>query len=202
MKKHTLFLIASILVLSSFSSFQNPEIADPASYLNDVKVELNKKWSENRTINLVFHGHSVPAGYYKAPIVKPFGAYPLMLLKELKELYPYAVINIINTSIGGENSVSGANRFDSEVLVHRPDVLFIDYSLNDRGLGLEASKEAWTSMIGKALNDSIKIILLTPSPDTRRDILEPNNILEQHANQVRNLASHFEIGLIDSYELF
>jgi lysophospholipase L1-like esterase len=202
MKKYDLILLVSIVISFSFRSVQDPEFADPASYLNDVKVELNKKWSKNRTINLVFHGHSVPAGYYKTPLVKPFGAYPLMLLKELKELYPYAVINIINTSIGGENAVSGANRFDSDVLVHKPDVLFIDYSLNDRGVGLEESKEAWTSMIGKALNDSIKIILLTPSPDTRMDILEPNNILEQHANQVRNLASHYEIGLIDSYELF
>ncbi|MCP4313794.1 MAG: SGNH/GDSL hydrolase family protein, partial [Bacteroidetes bacterium] len=124
------------------------------------------------------------------------------LLKELKELYPYAVINIINTSIGGENSVSGANRFDSEVLVHRPDVLFIDYSLNDRGVGLEKSREAWISMIEKALDRNIKIVLLTPSPDTRKDFLEPNNILEQHANQVRGLAGHYEIGLIDSFDLF
>jgi len=202
MKKHTLFVIASILVLSSFSFFQDPGIADSASYLNDVKVELNKEWPENRTVNLVFHGHSVPAGYYKAPLVKPFEAYPLMLLKELKELYPYAVINIINTSIGGENAVSGAKRFDSDVLVHKPDVLFIDYSLNDRGVGLEAAKEAWSGMIGKALNDSIKIILLTPSPDMRKDFLEPNNILEQHANQVRELADQYEIGLIDSFDLF
>lgn len=176
--------------------------APAASYLNDIKAELNKEWPQNRTVNLVFHGHSVPAGYYKAPLVNPFGAYPLMLLKELKELYPYAVINIINTSIGGENSVSGANRFESDVLVYKPDVLFIDYSLNDRGVGLEKSKEAWTSMIGKALNDSIKTILLTPSPDTRMDNLEPNNILEQHANQVRELAGRYEIGLIDSYKLF
>ena len=67
MKKHTLFLIASILVLSSFSSFQDPGIADPANYLDDIKVELNKEWPQNNTLNLVFHGHSVPAGYYKHP---------------------------------------------------------------------------------------------------------------------------------------
>jgi acyl-CoA thioesterase-1 len=201
-KNHHIILLASLIILSSFRSFQDPGIADPASYLNDIKVELNKEWPQNRTVNLVFHGHSVPAGYYKAPLVKPFGAYPLMLLKELKELYPYAVINIINTSIGGENAVSGANRFESDVLVHKPDVLFIDYSLNDRGVGLEEAKEAWIDMISEALNDSIKIILLTPSPDTRTDILEPNNILEQHANQVRSLAKENGIGLIDSYELF
>jgi acyl-CoA thioesterase-1 len=202
MKKYDLILLLSILISFSFRSVQDHKIADPSNYLNDIKVELGKEWPENRTINLVFHGHSVPAGYYKAPIVKPFGAYPLMLLKELKELYPYAVINIINTSIGGENAVNGANRFESDVLVHNPDVLFIDYSLNDRGVGLEKSREAWNSMIEKALARDIKIILLTPSPDTRKDIQEDNNELEQHANQVRNLASYYEIGLVDSYERF
>lgn len=177
-------------------------IADPAIYLNDIKAELNKKWPDNRTIKLAFHGHSVPAGYYKTPVVKPFGAYPLMLLKELKEIYPYAVISVINTSIGGEDAIRGAERFDRDVLVHKPDVLFIDYSLNDRGAGLEKSREAWESMIRKALDKNIKVILLTPSPDTRKDILVPNCELEQHANQVKRLAEKYHTGLIDSYSIF
>jgi len=196
-------LIILIIVIVTSTAFRSDNgIADPSNYLNDIKVELKKKWPKNRTVKLAFHGHSVPAGYYKTPVVKPFGAYPLMLLKELKELYPYAVINIINTSIGGENAVSGAERFDRDVLIHKPDVLFIDYSLNDRGAGLEKSKEAWTSMIRKALDDNIKVILFTPSPDTRKDILVPNCELEQHANQVKRLAEKYEVGLVDSYTLF
>jgi len=196
------FIVFITVIFFSLAFRSDNDIADPSEYLNDIKVELNKKWPHNRTVNLVFHGHSVPAGYYKTPIVKPFGAYPLMLLKKLKQLYPYAVINIINTSIGGENSVSGAKRFDADVLVHKPDVLFIDYSLNDRGIGLEKSKQAWSSMIKKALDKNIKVILLTPSPDMRVNILEPDNILEQHASQVRSLAKEYGVGLVDSYELF
>ena len=191
-----------VIVLFSLSFRTDSRIADPSVYLNDIKAELNKKWPKNRTINLVFHGHSVPAGYRKTPIVEPFGSYPLLVLKKLKQLYPYAVINIINTSIGGENSVSGAKRFDTDVLVHKPDVLFIDYSLNDRGVGLDKAREAWSSMIQKALDKNIKVILLTPSPDTRVNILQPDNILEQHANQVRSLAEEYKVGLVDSYQLF
>ena len=195
-------LIFLILLTASTAFRSDISIADPANYLSDIKTELNKQWPKNRTIKLAFHGHSVPAGYYKTPVVNPFGAYPLMLLKELKELYPYAVISVINTSIGGENSISGAARFDRDVLVHKPDVLFIDYSLNDRGAGLEKSREAWESMIRKALDENIKVILFTPSPDTRKDILAPDCELEQHANQVKSLAEEYEIGLVDSYKLF
>lgn len=196
-----IILFTAVVSLTAFRSDNG--IADPAIYLNDIKAELNKKWPENKTIKLAFHGHSVPAGYYKTPVVKPFGAYPLMLLKELKEIYPYAVISVINTSIGGENAVSGEGRFDRDVLVHKPDVLFIDYSLNDRGAGLEKSKEAWESMIRKAMDEDIKVILFTPSPDTSTgDLLEPGCELDQHANQVKGLAVKYGLGLVDSYSIF
>jgi hypothetical protein len=89
---------------------------------------------------LVFHGHSVPADYFKTSIVNTLESYPYLILKELKVQFPYAVININNTSIGGEDSKSGAQRFESDVLIHKPDVLFIDYALNDRRLEIDSEK--------------------------------------------------------------
>ena len=173
-----------------------------SDYLYNIITELEKKYPENKTINLVFHGHSVPAGYFITPVVNTLKSYPFQLLQELKELYPYAVINIINTAIGGENSESGAKRFDNDVLTHKPDVLFIDYALNDRSIGLEKSKDAWVSMITKALKHNIKVILLTPSPDQRINILEPNNELEKHSEQIKGMAEKFGVGLVDSYGIF
>lgn len=176
--------------------------ADPSGYLGDIRKELIKEWPGNRTINLVFHGHSVPAGYFKTPVVNTLDSYPYQVLAELKSLYPLAVINVINTAIGGENSESGSERFERDVLTHHPDVLFIDYALNDRGIGLEKSKIAWESMITRALDKNIKIILLTPSPDQTVNILEAGNELEKHANQIRDLAGKYRIGLADSYAAF
>jgi len=193
--------IVFLLLISWEAKTQNL-IASPTDYLKEIKEEFTKKWPNNRTINLVFHGHSVPAGYFKTPIVNTLDSYPFLVLKTIKEHYPFAVVNIINTSIGGENSVSGAERFESEVLNHKPDVLFIDYALNDVGVGLEKSYEAWNNMIRKALNKDIKIILLTPSPDQRVNILEVNNVLEQHKNQIQQLAKENGVGLVDSYAIF
>jgi hypothetical protein len=153
------------LILISFVLFEFQPKVNPSDYLNDLKIEFQKKWPENRTINLVFHDHSVPAGYFKTPIVNTLESYPYLVLRELKAQYPYAVITIINTSIGGEDSKSGARRFKSDVLIHKPDVLFIDYALNDRSLGIDSAKVEWESMIQMALEADIKIILLTPSLD-------------------------------------
>ena len=191
-----------ILILLSYNSTSENGISDKSSYLNDIKTELKNEWPNNRTINIVFHGHSVPSGYFKTPVVNTLDSYPYQLLKKLKERYLYAVINVINTAIGGENSVQGAKRFESDVLTHKPDILFIDYSLNDLGIGLEKSYKAWDKMIKKALKNNIKVIVITPSPDQRINILDPNNQLEQHKNQVIKLAKENGIGLIDSYNLF
>jgi lysophospholipase L1-like esterase len=176
--------------------------ADPGTYLNPVKEELTKQWPKNRAINLVFHGHSVPSGYFRTPDVRTLEAYPQQVLQELKAAYPYAVINVIVTAIGGENSIQGEKRFDDDVLIHKPDVLFIDYALNDRTPGLEKAKEATEKMIQRALKKNIKVILLTPSTDLKVNILTSGNELEQFANQITALAKQYNIGLADSYSSF
>ncbi|GAB3908566.1 SGNH/GDSL hydrolase family protein [Larkinella knui] len=196
------FLFAFIASFTFAAKAQNPAIADSATYLADLKKELVIEWPKNRTINLVFHGHSVPAGYWQNHEVHTLESYPNLVLAKLKEWYPYAVINVIVTAIGGENSLKGQERFERDVLVHKPDVLFIDYALNDRGAGLEKAKEAWEKMIQSALSKNIKVILLTPSPDQRVDILAAGNPLEQHTNQIIKLAETHHIGLVDSYAQF
>ena len=172
------------------------------TYLDSIKKIMKTAWPKNRTINLVFHGHSVPSGYFKTPDVKTFDAYPLLTLKKVKELYPYAVVNAITTSIGGENSVAGAKRFEQDVLVHKPDVLFIDYAVNDAGLELDVSQKAWEEMIEKALAKNIKIILLTPSPNLKVDINDGTDALYKHSEQIIMLAKKYNVGLADSYDAF
>jgi lysophospholipase L1-like esterase len=144
----------------------------------------------------------VPSGYFKTPDVRTLQSYPHQVLEAVKEAYPYAVVNAIVTAIGGENSEQGAARFRRDVLTHRPDVLFIDYALNDRGTGLERARKAWEKMIEEALNDSVKVILLTPTPDTSVNILNENSPLAQHSRQICELAEKYHIGFVDSYAAF
>ncbi len=195
-------LIISFLgLVMSLPSFSQ-ESAVPESYLAGVKVELQKVWPENRTINLVFHGHSVPAGYGDRHEVHTLEAYPHLLLEKLKEKYPYVPINCIVTAIGGENSIQGAARFEKEVLTHQPDVLFIDYALNDRFQDIHQVREAYSSMIESALARGIKVILLTPSPDQRVDLRANNTPLDSLATQIHDLSEQYNIGFVDVYDVF
>lgn len=175
--------------------------ADTA-YLSDIRTALRAIWPNNRTVNILFHGHSVPAGYRDNHEVHTLESYPNLVLKKLKAIYVYAPVNVIITAIGGENAVKGQSRFAEDVLLKKPDVILIDYALNDRGAGLAKSKEAWEKMIQEAIKQHIKVILLTPSPDQRTDIIASNNELEQHANQIRQLAQKYKVGLVNSFILF
>jgi hypothetical protein len=178
-------------------------IANYTDYLSNITDELAKQWPNNKTVNIICHGHSVPAGYFATPFVNTFDSYPHLLHRILKDRFPFAVINVIVTAIGGENSVGGQKRFESEVLNHNPSVVTIDYALNDRGLGLGTAKTAWENMIEASVSSGIKVILLTPSWDnTFYDKSENWLKLEEHAAQVRMLSEKYEVGLADAFMKF
>jgi len=176
--------------------------ADPKTYLTEVVRELQMRWPDNHTVNIVCHGHSVPAGYFVTPNVDTFHAYPHLLHFGLKKRFPYAVVNVIVTAIGGETSEGGAARFERDVMTLRPEVVMIDYGLNDRSIGLERARTAWTSMIRAAKKEGSKVILLTPTGDLSAHLDDVNDPLNQHARQIRELATEYGVGLVDSLSAF
>lgn len=186
----------------SLATTTRPGMAQADRYLDKIKSELTKKWPKNRTIKIITHGHSVPTGYFRSGRVETFGSYPHLLHQKLAELYPFAVINITPTGIGGETAVQGVKRFERDVLALNPDVVTIDYGLNDRGPGLEKSRKAWTKMIQMAKAKGVKVILLTPTGDLNAKIHDETDPLSQHAAQIRELAAEHQVGLVDSYACF
>ncbi len=211
MKKISLILLAMfILVVSAMSkpvfntneSVNNKSFFADTNYLAEIKVELKKTWPKNRVINLVFHGHSVVAGYTSTPNITTMGSYPMLVLKKVTEKFPTVPVNIIRTAIGGEQAEQGAKRFAKTVLNHQPDVLFIDYALNDRYIGIDRAQKAWESMVKKVLKKNIKVILLTPTPDLKEDIKSDSTALETHRQMILALGEKYKIPVVDSYGIF
>jgi acyl-CoA thioesterase I len=174
----------------------------PAAPLARVMEALLQPYPGNRTINIVCHGHSVPAGYFRTPQVRTLDAYPHLLHAALTEAYPYAVINVIVTAIGGEASEAGARRFAADVLDKRPDAVSIDYGLNDRAIGLERAEHAWSAMLDALRDRGIPAILLTPTADIGVNFTDPASKLRQHAEQIRRLATRYDAALADSFAAF
>lgn len=198
-------LVASVTVLATVRwAFGADGAAEGtrADYLRSVSELCQIDWPKNRTVTVVCHGHSVPAGYFKTPAVHSLEAYPHLWHVGLARRFPHAVINVTVTAIGGENAERGAARFGADVLSLRPDVVTIDYGLNDRGLGLARARKAWTTMIQQAQAKGVKVLLVTPTPDLASKLDDPADPLNQHAAQIRELAREFHVGLVDSLAAF
>lgn len=111
-------------------------------------------------------------------------------------------MNIFVTAIGGENSEQSAARLTRDVLSLKPAAITIDYALNDRRIRLARAEQAWRAMIAAALQKNVKDILLTPTGDLSANLENPNDPLNQHAEQIRRLAAECHVGLVDSLAQF
>ena len=196
-----LLLVVEMLAVEP-GSLSSSALVNPAIYLSDVAAVSRVDWPKNRAVMIVCHGHSVPAGYFDTPVINSLGSYPHQLRVGLAGKYPRAVINIVVTAIGGEDSEKGLLRFERDVMSLRPDVVTIDYGLNDRGMGLERAARAWRAMIERAKTGGAKVILLTPTPDTAAKWADPADKLALHAEQIRGLAREYQVALVDSYAAF
>jgi hypothetical protein len=54
-------------------------------------------------------------------------------LKWFQQQYPQAAVSEINAAIGGTGSDLGVFRLRQDVLVHKPDLLFVEFAVNDGG---------------------------------------------------------------------
>lgn len=164
---------------------------------DDLFTALQARWPDNRTLNIVWHGHSVVAGYHLTPRVRTLESYPFLVFQGMTERFQSAVLNSIVTAIGGEGSTSGSRRFARDVLRHDPDLLFIDYAINDRSTALDEVESAWRRMIEKARQGEIPLVLLTPTGTRLDDLTDPTNALSVRAELIRELGAEYEVAVAD-----
>lgn len=68
-----------------------------------------------------------------------------------EEKYPEATVTAYNAGIGGTGSDMGAYRYERDILSHEPDIVFIDFAVNDTGKTEAASKEYMENIVRKSL---------------------------------------------------
>ena len=65
-------MVPSRFLLVLVVSFAHCQVvlAESAGYLAELVQRCEIDWPKNETINIVCHGHSVPAGYFKTPVIR------------------------------------------------------------------------------------------------------------------------------------
>jgi len=89
-------------------------------------------------------GNEVRIAYFGGSITAANGWRP-KTLKWFQEQYPQSKISEINAAIGGTGSDLGVYRFQQDVLRHKPDLIFVEFAVNDGGASPE---NIWRGMEG------------------------------------------------------
>ncbi len=75
-------------------------------------------------------------------------------------------------------------------------------NLNDVISSSRQTEIAWRSMMSEALAAEVKLILMTPTPDLKEDLLNENKALESHSDLIIKLGKEYQIPVVDVYSSF
>ncbi|MCM2274113.1 MAG: SGNH/GDSL hydrolase family protein [Candidatus Didemnitutus sp.] len=121
------------------------------------------------------------------------------------------LITIVNAAKGGENSTWGLAQLEGRVLVHRPDVVTIEFAMNDAArksaLTVAGARRNLETLIARlrAANPATRIILLTMNPLGAAVLARPAEHpfsraeLDAHYAMVREVAAEQGLVLVDHH---
>ena len=134
-KTHLFHLAAALFMTWAGSSVAAPlantlppELANPSVEA----VESHPRQGLPNFFAKLKHGEDVRIAYFGGSITAQDGWRP-KTLKWFQEQYPNAKVSQINAAIGGTGSDLGVFRCGQDVLASRPDLVFVEFAVNDGG---------------------------------------------------------------------
>lgn len=93
-----------------------------------------------------------------------------------RKTFPNTEFEFVNAGIGGTDSYLGVHRVDNDVLSHKPDLVLVEYSVND---GTDAfHKKSYDNLIRKiALSDNKPATMLLFMSQTNKSTSQSNQVL-------------------------
>lgn len=118
--------IANATALKDTQMYRRSTNFVPADTGRLERVLINAACGKDTTI--AFIGGSITEGYNAT---NRSNQYVQNVYKWWCESFPFTDINMINAGVGGTSSYLGVHRVKSEVLDYMPDLVFIEFSVND-----------------------------------------------------------------------
>jgi lysophospholipase L1-like esterase len=119
----------------------------PQGDLSRLEAVIKKAKSGN-DITVAFIGGSITEG---TGVVDKDDSYVSLVYKWLCEQFPDINVNLINAGIGGTSSYLGLHRVDSQVLSYNPDLVFVEFAVNDTYTQFGA--DSYENLIRKILSN-------------------------------------------------
>lgn len=145
-------------------------------------------------VTIVCFGDSITAGY---GVRKGF---PYFWREMLQQKYPEARIKLINSGIAGDTTADGMARLDWAVLSYLPDLVTINFGINDAimGIGLYEFKSNLKNIVQDILyGPGSEVLLLSSQP---LETPTYDELVVQYYKTIADVANEMEIGFVDVYE--
>jgi len=173
---------------------------------------------KNVSQTLVCFGDSVTQG---VPHCAPEDTFPALLERRLNWRYaPQLTFTVHNAGVGGENTVEALARLDESVLTHRPDLVTVEFGLND--IRYDGTKRVYEeefaanlrTIHGRLTAAGAQVVLMTPNPivdcyheySKGTDYYAPwggcNGACAAYAAIIRQVAADLNCALCDIYAAF
>lgn len=125
---------------------------------NQVRLaNVIKKLQAGEDVTVAYLGGSITQGTSAGDKL----CYARLTTDWLQEKFPDANITYVNAGIGATGSYIGVHRADKDVLSKDPDLIFIDFSVNDTTERTEINKETYASLLRKLWNHSTNPAIVT-----------------------------------------
>lgn len=129
-------LLASVTLASAAEPVSAPaELVQPRDGLRNVITKL----AAGETVRVAYFGGSITAAQ----------GWRVKTLAGLKQQYPKATLEEINAAIGGTGSDLGVFRYQQDVLDHKPNLVFVEFSVNDGGAPAEQMYRTMEGIVRK-----------------------------------------------------
>jgi len=139
------------LALSAFalvSSLGSPLLAQDSAAPQKAAVEFNPRGGLPNFLAKLKAGQPVKVGYLGGSITAQKG-WRVKSLAWLQDRYPSAKLTEINAAIGGTGSDLGVFRIERDVLQAKPDLLFVEFAVNDSKAPPENIRKAMEGIVRK-----------------------------------------------------
>jgi len=142
---------------------------------------------------IVAFGDSITAGYCVRH------GFPSFWKALLAEKYPEAVVEMINSGISGDTSMDGLARLDWAVLSYEPDLITINFGINDCALGLdlEEFEMNFVEMVRRIhAGPNSEILLLSSQP---LETPPYDRLVQDYYLAIERVAKQMDVGFVDVY---
>ena len=144
-------------------------------------------------VTIVTYGDSITAGFAVRR------GFPSFWKQMLQDKYPEAGVEMINSGISGDTTLDGLSRLDWAVLSYEPDLVTINFGINDcvLGLGLEEFEMNLVEMVQRIrAGPGSEVLLLSSQP---LETPPYDRLVQDYYQAIERVAKEVDAGFVDVY---